>query len=81
MAVKHLGEIQMQAATLFLCEFVRWHSEQKMAAESLVRFKLAEYSEKLGRTDDATETLAQMVMSIACVMKDGSAAGDLRQAA
>ena len=79
--VQDLGPIQRQAATLFLCELVRWQSEQKMITGTVVKQKLSDICEEMGKGAAATDLLTEMVMSVTCLMKDCSEAGDVRKAA
>ena len=77
---QQLGQIQRQAATLVLCELVRWQAEQKHITCNLVKQKIADTCELLGAGADATDLLNEMVMSVKHLMKDSSEPEDVRKA-
>ena len=68
----------MRATTLFLCELVRWQSDQKGSPETLVKEKLLEYCEKM-LEGELTGRVRTMLAAIACLLRKGSSQKDLIQ--
>ena len=72
------GEVQLKAAVLFLCELVRWHSEQKHSEKS-VRGQLCRYAFEL--KTDPLEPLRNLVVALEVAFFDGDVDPPARQQA